>query len=58
MSVSETFTVWVSEGDLCEECGALLGYFGECPDCGWGELDDAYWDEEDDNLTDFGDYDE
>lgn len=22
---------WVSEHDLCEECGELLDYFGLCP---------------------------
>ncbi len=53
--------IWVMDSELCDECGWLLGYFGECtnPGCitweGW-----TAWDEEEENdpYADSGDYDE
>jgi uncharacterized Zn finger protein (UPF0148 family) len=41
--------------DICDNCGVLLGFFGECPICGWEDID---WDEEEEEDVDFGDYDE
>ncbi len=42
---------WYMDTDFCEECGELLGYFGECPNCGWGSLDD----QDDEDFTYFED---
>lgn len=48
--------IWVMDSDLCDNCGALLGNFGECPNCGWEGID---WnEEEEEDYVDFGDYDE
>ena len=52
-------TVWVMDSELCDECGWLLGYFGECtnPNCiaweGWNE-----WDEDEEDDTWYGEDDE
>lgn len=48
--------IWNMEQELCDACGATLGYYGECPNCGLdgfdpeGEMDPRY--------DDSGDYDE
>ncbi len=54
-------SIWLMDSELCDECGWLLGYFGECtnPGCivweGWIGWDE---DEENDPYADSGDYDE
>ena len=52
-------TMLVMEQELCDNCGALLDFFGNCPECGY---DGVYWgddeDEENDPYADSGDYDE
>jgi len=49
--------IWVTEHDLCENCGALLDdLFGICPRCGYDGYD--YDEDEDEYYDDLGDYDE
>jgi hypothetical protein len=48
--------IWVTEHDLCDECGTLLDDLGICPACGYDGYD--YDEDEDDFYIDFGDYDE
>ena len=42
-------TMWVMDNECCDNCGALLDFFGNCPECGY---DGVYWgdDEEDDDI--------
>jgi len=46
--------IWVMDSDFCEECGALLDYFGCCPNgCDFlfpGEEDEDEPDLDPDNL--------
>lgn len=53
-------TIWVSDSDLCDNCGALLGDFRECPECGWEGVDwgDECDDEEDEDVYYVGEYDQ
>ncbi len=48
--------IWVMDSDLCDNCGELLGDFGESPNCGWEGVD--WGEEEEDDFVDFGDSDE
>ena len=56
--------IWYMDGELCECCGWLLGYFGECtnPAClsweSWQPFGEEGVEEGDDPFTGMGDYDE
>lgn len=43
-------TVWVMDGDMCDECGGLIGDFGFCLDCGY---DGCGCDEDEDHDEDW-----
>ena len=30
---------WYMDTEFCDNCGELLGDFGECPNCGWEGID-------------------
>lgn len=32
--------IWVMDSELCDNCDALLDYFGICPNCGYDDEDD------------------
>ncbi len=38
-------TMWVMEQECCDNCGALLDFFGNCPECEW---DGIYWGDDED----------
>ena len=39
------FDLWYMDSELCDDCGSVLGYFGECPACGNEGVE--WFDEED-----------
>ena len=52
--ITEDLPIWVTDQDLCDNCGELLGYFGECPNCGWEGVD--WGDEEEYGYDDLDAY--